>query len=51
MGDFGFWALAHEHPDKLALVDADGTEYTRRRAARAGPTRWSTACAASTSAR
>ena len=28
MGDFGFWALAHEHPDKLALVDVDGTEYT-----------------------
>src|SRR5271163_4461043 len=27
MGDFGFWALAHEHPDKLALVDPDGTEY------------------------
>ena len=33
MGDFGFWALAHENPDKLALVAPDGTEYTRRRAA------------------
>ncbi len=28
MGDFGFWALAHEHPGKLALVDPDGTEFT-----------------------
>ena len=28
MGDLGFWALAHEHPDKLALVAPDGTEYT-----------------------
>ena len=27
MADFGFWALAHENPDKLALVDPDGTEY------------------------
>ena len=22
MGDFGFWALAHEQPGKLALVEA-----------------------------
>ena len=28
MGDFGFWALAHEHPGKLALVDPDGTEFS-----------------------
>jgi long-chain acyl-CoA synthetase len=28
MGDFGFWALAHEHPEKLALVAPDGREYT-----------------------
>ena len=28
MGDLGFWALAHEDPDHLALVDVDGTEYT-----------------------
>jgi long-chain acyl-CoA synthetase len=28
MGDLGFWALAHEQPDKLALVAPDGTEYT-----------------------
>jgi long-chain acyl-CoA synthetase len=28
MGDLGFWALAHEHPDKLALVAPDGTEYS-----------------------
>ncbi len=27
MGDLGFWALAHEHPEKLALVAPDGTEY------------------------
>ncbi len=27
MGDLGFWALAHEQPEHLALVDADGTEY------------------------
>ncbi len=31
MGDLGFWALAHEHPDKLALVDVDGTEFTADR--------------------
>ncbi|MHB1517696.1 MAG: acyl-CoA synthetase [Acidimicrobiales bacterium] len=28
MGDLGFWALAHEDPDHLALVDVDGTEYS-----------------------
>ncbi len=28
MADFGFWALAHEDPDHLALVAPDGTEYT-----------------------
>jgi long-chain acyl-CoA synthetase len=28
MGDLGFWALAHEDPDYLALVAPDGTEYT-----------------------
>ena len=28
MGDLGFWALAHEEPEHLALVDVDGTEYT-----------------------
>ncbi len=28
MGDLGFWALAHEHPDKLALVAPDGAELT-----------------------
>jgi len=28
MGDLGFWALAHEDPGHLALVDVDGTEYT-----------------------
>ena len=28
MGDLGFWALAHEDPDHLALVAPDGTEYT-----------------------
>ncbi len=28
MGDFGFWALAHEDPGHLALVDPDGVEYT-----------------------
>ena len=32
MGDLGFWALAHEDPDHLALVAPDGTEYTRGRA-------------------
>ena len=26
MGDFGFWALAHEDPDHLALVTPDGAE-------------------------
>ena len=26
MGDFGFWALAQEDPDHLALVAPDGTE-------------------------
>src|ERR1700683_4357777 len=28
MGDLGFWALAHEHPEKLALVAPDGAEYS-----------------------
>ena len=28
MGDLGFWALAHEDPEHLALVDPDGTEFT-----------------------
>ncbi len=28
MGDLGFWALAHEHPEHLALVAPDGTEFT-----------------------
>ena len=28
MGDLGFWALAHEDPEHLALVAPDGTEYT-----------------------
>src|SRR5208282_1854690 len=28
MGDLGFWALAHEHPDHLALVGPDGHEYS-----------------------
>ena len=28
MGDLGFWALAHEQPEHLALVAPDGTEYT-----------------------
>ncbi len=28
MGDLGFWALAHEDPDHLALVAPDGTELT-----------------------
>ena len=28
MGDLGFWALAHENPEHLALVAPDGTEYT-----------------------
>ncbi len=27
MGDLGFWALAHEDPDHLALVAPDGVEY------------------------
>jgi long-chain acyl-CoA synthetase len=27
MGDLGFWALAHEDPDHMALVAPDGTEY------------------------
>lgn len=27
MADLGFWAVAHEDPGHLALVDADGTEY------------------------
>ena len=26
MGDLGFWALAHEDPDHLAVVSPDGTE-------------------------
>ncbi len=28
MGDLGFWALAHEDPEHLAVVAPDGTEYT-----------------------
>ncbi len=28
MSDLGFWALAHDDPSHLALVDPDGTEYT-----------------------
>ncbi len=28
MGDLGFWALAHEDPEHLALVDPGGKEYT-----------------------
>jgi long-chain acyl-CoA synthetase len=28
MGDLGFWALAHEEPEHLALVGPDGTEFT-----------------------
>jgi long-chain acyl-CoA synthetase len=28
MADFGFWALAHENPDKLALVAPDAVEYS-----------------------
>ena len=28
MGDLGFWALAHENPEHLALVAPDGAEYT-----------------------
>ncbi|HEV3280613.1 MAG TPA: acyl-CoA synthetase [Acidimicrobiales bacterium] len=28
MGDLGFWALAHEDPDHLALVAPDGVEYS-----------------------
>jgi long-chain acyl-CoA synthetase len=28
MGDLGFWALAHEDPDHLALVDPGGREFT-----------------------
>jgi long-chain acyl-CoA synthetase len=28
MGDLGFWALAHEDPEHLALVAPDGTEYS-----------------------
>ena len=36
MGDLGFWALAHEDPDHLALVAPDGTELTARRAPRPG---------------
>jgi long-chain acyl-CoA synthetase len=28
MGDLGFWALAHEHPEHLALVAPDGAEYS-----------------------
>lgn len=30
MGDLGFWALAHENPEHLALVGPDGTEYTSK---------------------
>jgi long-chain acyl-CoA synthetase len=28
MGDLGFWALAHEEPDHLAVVSPEGVEYT-----------------------
>src|ERR1700689_5164459 len=28
MGDLGFWALAHEDPEHLAVTAPDGTEYT-----------------------
>ncbi len=28
MGDLGFWALAHEEPDHLALVDPSGIEFS-----------------------
>jgi long-chain acyl-CoA synthetase len=28
MGDLGFWALAHEDPEHLAVAAPDGTEYT-----------------------
>ena len=28
MGDLGFWAMAHDDPDHLALVASDGTELT-----------------------
>ena len=47
MADFGFWALAHKNPDKLALVAPDGVEYTAGELL-ARPTRWSTVCAGST---
>ncbi len=30
MGDLGFWALAHENPDHLALVAPDGTHHTSK---------------------
>ncbi|MGH9097530.1 MAG: AMP-binding protein, partial [Acidimicrobiales bacterium] len=30
MGDLGFWALAHEYPDHLALVDPGGREFTAK---------------------
>jgi len=30
MGDLGFWALAHEFPDHLALVDPGGREFTAK---------------------
>ncbi len=30
MGDLGFWALAHEEPDHVALITPDGGEVTAR---------------------
>lgn len=30
MGDLGFWALAHEEPEHLALVDPNGKELTSK---------------------
>ena len=48
MGDLGFWALAHEITEHLALVAPDGTE-SPRGSCWAGPTRSSTDYAASTS--
>ena len=29
MADFGFWNLARSEPNRLALVDPDGREWTR----------------------
>jgi long-chain acyl-CoA synthetase len=30
MGDLGFWALAHEDPQHLAIVDPSGREFTSK---------------------